>query len=357
MKQSSPQIAALVLMLVSLATQQKGFSEEPRLGTVPNSPTPMIIDTDMAIDDWLAILYLLQHPDVSIKAITVTGAGEAHCGPGVRAAQGLVALGWPWAIPVTCGQERPLRGDHRFPLPWRRDVDRVLDLPLPSNPFPPSRMDAAELLISTIRKSPRKMVLVTLGPLTNVAEALQRDPSIVKNLEMIYIMGGAVEVPGNLRVPGFTMHMQNTTAEWNLYVDPFATQVVFASGAPITLVPLDACNDVPFTLDFFNRLKGDHTTPAADFVLETVTVSDMVNADQYYFWDPLTAAIATDNELAVIERRAIAVEVKEGIHSGRTFSSPSGYPMRVCIGADRARFERLFLDTLNGRRSSVSIDP
>jgi inosine-uridine nucleoside N-ribohydrolase len=123
------------------------------------------------------------------------------------------------------------------------------------------------------------------------------------------------------------------------------------------LVPLDACNDVPFTPAFFSRLKEDHTNPAADFVLETVTVSDMVNADEYYFWDPLTAAIATDNQIAVIEQKTVAVEVKEGIHSGRTFSSPSGHPMRVCVGADRARFERTFLDTLNGRRSSVSINP
>ena len=311
--------------------------------------TPVIIDTDMAIDDWMAILYLLQRSDISVKAITVTGAGEAHCGPGVRNALGLLALGWPWDIPVSCGPRLPLRGDHVFPLPWRRDVDTVIGLSLPDNPFPPSRQDAVELLVSTIRRSPRKVVLVTLGPLTNVAQALRENPGVAGKLEMIYIMGGAVDVPGNLRVPGFTMDMDNTTAEWNLYVDPHATAIVFASGAPITLVPLDACNHAPFTNAFLERLEKDHTTPAADFIFRAITKSGMVNSGEYYFWDPLTAAIATDESLATIETKTVTVIEHEGSESGRTLESENGYSMRVCTRADRGRFEQIFLDTLNGR--------
>ncbi len=327
------------------AGRRQPFSASPDA----SRKTPVVIDTDMAIDDWMAILYLLQRSDISVKAITVTGTGEAHCGPGVRNALGLLALGWPWDIPVSCGPSRPLRGDHAFPLPWRRDVDNVLGLALPDNPFPPSRQDAVELLVSTLRRSPRKVVLVTLGPLTNVAHALQTDPSIANNLEMIYIMGGAVNVPGNLRVPGFTMDMDNTTAEWNIHVDPHATAIVFASGAPITLVPLDACNHAPFTNEFLERLEKDHTTPAADFIFRAVTKSGMVSSGSYYFWDPLTAAIATDESLATIEHKTVTVIEQEGSESGRTVESENGYSMRVCTRADRGRFEQVFLDTLNGR--------
>ena len=87
---------------------------------------PFIIDTDMAADDWMAILYLLQRPDVDVRAITVTGAGEAHCQPGVQNALGLTALAGRPQIPVACGRETPLKGDHAFPMDWRKNVDALL---------------------------------------------------------------------------------------------------------------------------------------------------------------------------------------------------------------------------------------
>jgi inosine-uridine nucleoside N-ribohydrolase len=82
-----------------------------------------------------------------------------------------------------------------------------------------------------IQGSPEKVTLVTLGPLTNVAQALEAEPSLVDYIEMIYVMGGAVSVPGNV---GFIV-TDNAVAEWNIYVDPHAAAIVFESGAPITL--------------------------------------------------------------------------------------------------------------------------
>src|SRR5678815_3660267 len=76
---------------------------------------PFVIDTDMAADDWMAIMYLLSRTDVEVKAITVTGTGEAHCNPGVQNAMNLVALAGSPEVPVACGRETPLQGDHTFP--------------------------------------------------------------------------------------------------------------------------------------------------------------------------------------------------------------------------------------------------
>ncbi len=87
---------------------------EPTPTPIPD-PIPVIIDTDMALDDWLAILYLLNHPEVIVKAITVTGAGEAHCGPGVSNALKLISLTENNNIPVACGRETPLAGEHTLP--------------------------------------------------------------------------------------------------------------------------------------------------------------------------------------------------------------------------------------------------
>ena len=308
---------------------------------------PVIIDTDMAPDDWMAILVLLQRPDVDVRAITVMGTGEAHCGPGVRNALDLAALAGRPEVPVACGRETPLAGDHAFPTAWRRSVDNLLGLALPRNPNPPAEESAVELLVRIVRESSRQVHLIAVGPLTNVAEALEADPTFADNLQMITIMGGAVNVPGNVHL---ALDNGNEWAEWNIYADPHAAALVFASDAPITLVPLDATQYAPATMDFYRRLGQDRTTPAAEFVYRVLTQKESdLRAGWYYFWDTLTAAIVTDESLATFQEMSLVVIDEEGPQSGRTAVSDSGHTMRVATFADQARFEALFLDALNGR--------
>lgn len=308
---------------------------------------PVIIDTDMAPDDWMAILYLLQRPDVDVRAITVMGTGEAHCGPGVRNALDLGVLAGRPEIPVACGRQTPLAGDHAFPAAWREGVDNLLGLALPRNPNPPAAESAVELLARSVRESPRRVHLLALGPLTNVAEALEADPTFAGNLHMITIMGGAVSVPGNVHL---ALDNANEWAEWNIYADPHAAALVFASGAPITLVPLDATQYAPATLDFYRRLGQDRTTPAAEFIYRVLTQKESdLRAGWYYFWDALAAAIVTDESLATFQEMSLVAIDHEGPQSGRTAVSGNGHPMRVATFADQARFEALFLDALNGR--------
>ncbi|MGB3905314.1 MAG: nucleoside hydrolase, partial [Anaerolineae bacterium] len=253
-------------------------------------------------------------------------------------------------IPVSCGREDPLQGEHTFPASWRESVDNLAGLSLPSNPNPPSSQTAVELLTSVIQGAPQKVVLVTLGPLTNVAEALQGEPSLVDNLKMIYVMGGAVSVPGNLQVPG--VDIDNRVGEWNIYVDPHAAAVVFESGAPITLVSLDATNHAPLTMAFYRRLGADRTTPEAEFVYQVLTqMQGFINSGGYFFWDPLAAAVATEESLVTIEAQTLKVIEDEGPESGRTLAAEEGSSVRVCTAADGPRFDEVFLDTLNGRGS------
>ena len=351
-------LAALSLVLGCLAACGPAATPTPvpsHTPTLPPAAIPtaaptkiVVIDTDMAADDWMAILYLLQRPDVAVEAITVTGTGEAHCGPGTRNALDLAALAGNADIPVSCGREDPLQGDHTFPASWRDMVDNLAGLSLPANPNAPASQTAVELLTSVIQNAPHKVVLVTLGPLTNLADALQAEPSLVDNLEMIYVMGGAVKVPGNLQVPD--VDIDNRVAEWNIYVDPHAAAVVFESGAPITLVSLDCTNDAPVTMAFYRRLEADRTTPEADFVYHMLTqMQDFINSGEYSFWDPLAAAVATDERLVTIEPQTLKVIQEEGPESGRTLLAEDGSSVRVCTAANAARFEEGFLDTLNGR--------
>jgi pyrimidine-specific ribonucleoside hydrolase len=301
----------------------------------------------MAADDWLAILYLLGRSDVDVRAITVTGAGEAHCPAGTRNALDLVALAGRADIPVSCGRETPLEGDHAFPMEWRKRVDELLGLALPRNSREASGDSAVEMLTGIIQESLEKVHITALGPLTNVAEALLADPALVENLEMITVMGGAVTVPGNV---GPSSDIENDVAEWNIYADPRAAAEVFASGAPLTLVPLDATNHAPLTMDFYKRLERDRTTRVAEFVYRVLEAQeDNVRSGWYYFWDPLAAAVATHEDLATFEEMSLRVIVEEGPESGRTLASEEGFPVRVAMTADRTRFEELFLDGVNGR--------
>jgi len=337
----------LTLLVCWLAACATPAAPRPTVTPYTGTPRPVVIDTDMAADDWLAILYLLNQPDVSIKAITVTGAGEAHCEPGVQHALGLIALAGRSGIPVACGRETPLQGDHAFPTAWREGVDNLQGLTLPEGSNPATGT-AVELLAAVIQASPEKIILLTLGPLTNVAEALQATPTLKDQLAAIVIMGGAVKVPGNVGASG--VGIDNPVVEWNIYADPHAASLVFQSGAPITLVPLDATNQAPITMDFYNQLERSHVTPEAEFVYDVLTgQKDFIESGGYYFWDPLAAAILADESLAAIETMSLKVVEEEGLESGWTQPTKDGTPMRVAVWADGQRFERIFLDALNAQ--------
>jgi pyrimidine-specific ribonucleoside hydrolase len=247
---------------------------------------------------------------------------------------------------VACGRETPLQGSHAFPDIWREGVDSLLGLALPEGQDNGSRHTATELLASVIQSSLDKVTILTLGPLTNVAETLQTNPSLVDHIDRIYIMGGAVEVPGNVGASG--VEINNSVAEWNIYVDPYAANVVLQSGVPITLVPLDATNHVPLTAKFYNGLKGNHTSPEATFVFDVLTQQKaFIDSGGYYFWDPLAAAILTDDSLATFENKNLCVVETEGPESGRTKLDNGCPEVRVAVSADGGRFEQVFVDVLN----------
>jgi pyrimidine-specific ribonucleoside hydrolase len=309
---------------------------------------PTIIDTDMAPDDWYAILYLLAHPRMDVKAITVTGTGEAHCDPGVRNALDIAWLAGHPDVLVSCGRDTPLVGDHTFPSSWRSGVDKLLGMSIPRGSNEASDKTAVELIVEILQSSEEKVHIVALGPLTNVAEVLISEPSLVDDIEMITIMGGAVNTEGNIGVTG--VEIDNEVSEWNIYVDPRAAAVVIASEAPITLVPLDATNHVPVTMDFYRRLEEDHATPSAEFVYRGLSTRlTFVTSGRYYFWDPLAAILAAEDDIGAFEELLLSIIEEEGPESGRTVVDQEGHAVRVATAVDGAEFERLFLDGLNYR--------
>ncbi|WP_162909476.1 nucleoside hydrolase [Aggregatilinea lenta] len=305
------------------------------------SPRPVIIDSDMTTDDFMATLLTLKDSNFTVEAITVTGTGWAYCDAGVEAALGIVALADVGDVPVSCWRDTPLIGEHAVPEDWRTTAESVAALGLPEG-GQPADQDAVALFTAAVQDSPEKVTVLALGPLTNIAQALDDTPSLIDNIEMIYVMGGAVDVPGS------EVSEENTTAEWNIYCDPVAARMVFESGAPITLVPLDATNDVPLTMDFLQQLEAEKQTPEAEFIYTALSNSmDFIESGGYYFWDPLAAGIMADPGLATLTEREVTVIDVPGPDYGRTAPVGNGPRIEVATAPDSAAFLDYFMSTLN----------
>jgi pyrimidine-specific ribonucleoside hydrolase len=311
-----------------------------------SSVKKVIIDTDMAGDDWFAILYLLQNPKVDVIAITVTGTGEAHCDPGVKNAVGLVALAEHTPIPVSCGRETPLAGDHTFPDGWRADVDTMKGISLPEGNNSADTENVNELLTTVLQISDTPVEVLTLGPLTNLADFISIHPEFKKEISKITVMGGALNVPGNLTsyVP------DNSSAEWNIYVDPTAANIVLKSEIPVTMVGLDATNQARLTPEFAQAIKQSAITPEAKFVVEVLgKMQPFIDSGNWYFWDPLAAAIMVDPSLATFQETRIEVVQSSGSNQGATIISSDFPEVQVALTAKSDVFAQEFIETLNNQ--------
>jgi pyrimidine-specific ribonucleoside hydrolase len=304
------------------------------------SATPVIVDTDMASDDIMALCYLLERPGISVRAITVEGTGEAHGLAGARNALRLMrTLGIRRQIPVAYGPPDPVSGFRSFPPAWRAAADQMYNLRVPPWTGPQPSDSAVRLLADTIRRSARPVELITLGPLTNVALALQSDPGIARKIAMIYAMAGAIRVDGNEPI--------HQRAEWNVYIDAVAASRVLRSGVPMTFVPLDASDSVPVT-SMFRDVARAHARTAALGVLATMLSDPYYVRTTVYFWDPLAAVAATDRQVARVVAARLVISTGDGPGMGVTRTSPAGSPARLAVSASAAVFARQFLGTLGG---------
>jgi pyrimidine-specific ribonucleoside hydrolase len=291
----------------------------------------VIIDTDMGKDDILAIFFLLQRPEIQIRAISVSGVGQVSCDQGLRDLLGLLMLVGKENIPIACGNERPLQGQHAFPSSFGSYTEALKDLDLP-DVEPNTGPTAPELLRSVIQSSPYKITLLTLGPLTNVAEALRSEPSLAGNISGIFVRGGLFDAPGNAP--------RNEFAELNIWVDPHAADIVLRSGAPITLVPLDVA----------------YNAPRSELILIALQNSNIANspvAVQNLFSSRLAATLLLDDSFYSFEQRLISVDT-DGLRAGRFMFGQEGFIARVAVSIDPAKFETLILSTLSGETAKAS---
>ncbi len=325
----------------------RNYMENYQVGS-KGVPRRIIIDTDPGIDDALAILIAIASPELHIEALTITG-GNCRVDQGVINALKILELVGAKDIPVMRGLNPPLL------LPTARysgsDVHggRGLghaELPPPSTL--PSNQPAVDGLIEWILNNPHEISIIAMGPLTNLAMAIQQEPRITQLVQEVVVMGGAFKTDGNNRT---------RTAECNIYNDPHAAKIVFDSGMPITVVPLDVTRKALLT-------KKDVTELRVKF-RDSPVVRFFNRATQSYFkfhpgrrdvktcvlHDPLALSLTIQPNLVRTERSAVDVELSDPLTLGRTiadFSQMTRKPpnLSVALEVDAARFIDLFVDRL-----------
>ena len=261
----------------------------------------IIIDTDPGHDDAMALLMLFAVPEIEILAIT-TVAGNTTIENATRNAKYILSLAKKESIPLFTGFSRPIERDL-----ITANVHGASGLDGSGAellPIEQTTEQASDKIIEIVKQNPNEVILLTLGPLTNIAKAFLKDPSLPKMMKQVVMMGGAIAVPGN----------KNRVAEFNFFVDPEAAKIVFDSEVEKILVPLDACNDIILPEQSIKEIREK----AGDIgkVLSNMLVPYVENIKKYdnmagtLMYDPLAAYYLINPSTFQFEEMDIKIETK-----------------------------------------------
>ena len=269
-----------------------------------------LIDTDTASDDAVALIMALRSPDIRVLAIT-TVAGNVAVQQATRNALYTAEL-CGVDVPVFMGAEKPLHREHE-PAHWFHGRDGLGDHGYPAPRRAAEKQHAVDAIITTIDAHPG-VVLVTLGPLTNIALALGRKPDIATRVGRCVVMGGAPCCEGNV----------TPAAEYNIWCDPQAARTVLRSGLPIELVGWHLCRgNAVLNVDDIERVLS-LDTPLARFAIECNS-----RAQEAYFEqtgehgislpDPVAMSIALDPTIVTSQsEHFVDVETSSELTRGMT---------------------------------------
>lgn len=298
-----------------------------------------IIDTDTASDDAVALIMALRHPDIDVQAITVA-AGNVPLTQAVQNALYTVELCHKSA-PVYAGCAKPLLRE----LSTAEEVhgkDGMGDIGLPLDGRTAADGHGADALRQVINDNTGDITLVTLGPLTNIALALLREPELAQQVSRCVIMGGIGSGHGNV----------TPLAEFNIWVDPEAAKIVFESGLPITMIGWD----ISWKYAAFDQKQASEIrrigTPLAEFAVDIQAALNQYALDQtnlagFDLPDPIAMAAAIDPTVASYEKRRVDITTGNGLARGLTVIDRlgmTGRPPQVQVAVSANR--ELFVDML-----------
>lgn len=293
------------------------------------SPMPVILDVDTGTDDALALAYAHANPNIELLAVT-TVAG--NIGVELATANTLAVLDYVGAsnVPVYRGASHPLVRPHRDAIYFHHE-NGLGGARIPASNRQVGEYKGPAAMIRLAKQRPGEITLVCLGPLTNLAIALNVEPAMTELLAGVALMGGAYNVPGNT----------TPAAEFNILVDPEAAEQVFAAPFKhITAVGLDVTEQVRLTTaDWKHALENAaslHPTAALLGEVGRFAYGDL-GRDSFALHDPLAVAAALQPDLISREEAAIAVDTTNGDSLGRTrIVGPGRVNVAIAVDVERA---------------------
>ena len=325
-----------------------------------DAPKRVIIDTDPGVDDAMAILLALNSPELKVEALTVV-PGNVDGRQGLENALKLVSLANRCDLPVAAGAQHPLNQKLITAQYWH-GTNGLAGVELPPSKCHVDSRFGPDLIIETVHKFPHEITLIPVGPLTNIALAVSKDPSIVPLVKDVVIMGGSI-TGGNV----------NGAAEANIYNDPEAASVVFNAGWTVTMIGSDVGERTLITRKYLADLQSLHGPESdliaklADFYLSRAEKSGYQGAAMY---DPLAVGVAIDSTLVTLKALHVDVETRGEFTRGETVANRMGsdennvlhgdhYEIdgvielkpnaRVCLASDADRFLQLFIGRIKGK--------
>ena len=320
----------------------------------------IIFDTDPGSDDALALMLALNSPELDLRAITVV-PGNVTAEMGLENALRMVSLANRCDIPIAAGAKHPLFQKLITAEFWH-GKNGLANIELPPSKCKVDSRFGPDLIIQLIHESPHEITLVPVGPLTNIALAVEKDPSIVPLVKEVILMGGSI-TGGNV----------NASAEANIYNDPEAAQVVFQAGWPVTMVGLEVGDKAMLTRKHLDQLSQSHG-PINDFIggvlKYLVDLSAQFGEAGTPMYDPSAVAVAIDATLVKTQAMHVAVETQGEFTRGETVGNRRGYiernvlhgdryviegadkvepNVKVCVDVDADRFLQLFVSRIRGK--------
>lgn len=283
---------------------------------------PLIFSHDGAPDDIATLVYITKHPDIELVGV-IQSYGEQH--PSISFAK------WSVFLYDVIGHETAIMGvgsevsvdpaQNEFTASWRASADDFwgLDLPEASQVYEP--VDGVDLLIELVHDSEQKVTLLVTGAQTDVALALQKDPTIAENIAQIVIMGGAFNVDGNLDQP--PSKDRNISAEWNIFADPLGAKQVFTSGIPLSIVPLDGSDAFYMTKEDLRKIWGSDDP----VIILLADLWEMILdwwGGGFQIWDIVAAVGLTNPEHFEWTYDGVDVIAEPGPTHGKTFQLNNG---------------------------------
>ncbi|KAM6586171.1 hypothetical protein CsatB_013173 [Cannabis sativa] len=271
----------------------------------------MIIDTDPGIDDAMAIFVALKCPEVEVVGLT-TIYGNVYTTLATRNALHLLEIGGRSDIPVAEGSHVTItKGTKLRIADFVHGADGLGNQNFPPPKGKPIQQSAAAFLVQQANLHPGKLTVVALGPLTNIALAIQLDPAFAQNVGRIVVLGGAFAVNGNV----------NPAAEANIFGDPDAADIVFTSGADVLVVGINVTHQVVLT-DADRDVLASSNGKFAEYLCKILDVyfsyhQDAYNTGGVYLHDPTALLAAVYPDLVTYTEGVVRVQTN-GITRGLT---------------------------------------